>query len=242
MKRLYILLTTLVLVTTASAQSHWTVAVGQDNAFLYGQQNTYLGGFRMGFDYRYDFRNGKGVGIETGAYFRYVARRYDHDILGLYATSDDVRDPVVPGHLVEHTFLYSSATSAGYFIPVNLTYTHFFYRDWSITPFAGFTLNMEMPQRATRYEQVLLANGNTHKSGTGQSDYMFNITIDAGLGFTYRHFQFKAGINIFPERIYSDLRFDGTIPTQEEMQAGPLTYQRYYSIADLFITFGYRIK
>ncbi len=195
----------------------------------------------MGFDYRYDFRSGKGVGIESGLYLRYLARRYDHDIFGEYTHNTSYYGPIfIDDRIIDRTYLYTSATSLGFFIPVHLTYTHFFYRDWSITTFAGLSFDLEYPQRVMSYEQLLLTNGTTQKVSHGLGSMDLMLLPELGIGFSYRHFQFKAGASFIPGRINSGLRFDGSIPSADEMNS--LNDRPSYSIANLYFTFGYRIK
>ncbi len=219
-----------------AAQSHWTLAAGVDNMILYGEQSSYLGGIRIGFDYRYDFRNAHGLGIETGLYLRDLGRRYNRNIAGVYNLWDigDVNEDMI----VSRKFLYSSINLLGYHVPLHLTYTHLFYRDWSITAFAGVSLDDFLYEGVAAFHQVLLFTGTSYKSGTIHPlGLRFNPAVDFGLNFSFKHLQMKLGAYLYGKSCSGEFRFDGSIPTEEEAINNP---SRWAFPAGLYLTAGYR--
>lgn len=223
------------------AQTNWTLAVGQENVFYYGDQNTYLGGVRLGFDFRYDFRNGRGIGIETGFYLNGYGRRYNNrDIMGRW--SDDVTETIndaSPG--ISQGTLYSDYRSIGMQVPLHLTYTYLFYRDWSITPFVGLCFDFQFMQYASRTDWVLYPDGSTgnisrQENGPGTIEF----PLEFGLGFSYRHLQVRAGASVSIAGFNTDgFSYDGTPFDKiewDKYQYGDPNYR----VAKLYFTVGYR--
>lgn len=240
MKQKYILLIIIgvtLLSLSAAAQSHWTLAAGQNNTFLYGEQQSYLGGFRMGFDYRYDFRKGKGVGIETGLYYRYAGRKYKDDIFGVYNVWDGEWE-INGTQIVSQEFLHCAIHQNSLILPLHLTFTHLFYEDWSITAFAGMALQYDTRSYVGKYKRALTYYGESRLTGRLHPiNNIIDFPIDFGLGFAYKHLQMKLGASLAPTSYVGHVRFDGSVPTQEEAENNP---DRYFWPAELYLTAGYR--
>lgn len=232
-----------------SAQSHWTLAVGMDNTILCGaNQHSYLGGARLGFDYRYDFRNGKGVGLETGLYMSGTGRRYrDRDITGGQVPFEDNRYIADShgnlycvdqhGELIGRSLQHSDIANWSMLLPVHLTYTHLFYQDWSLTVFLGPTLNVSLLQNISATYLNTYQDGYTALGVNRFPCPMIDLPIEFGLGFSYRHCQLKVGTSLPLLNGYSELILDGS--TYAEHNSKSLDEQSCFPVG-LWITCGYR--
>lgn len=233
-KYLFILLFLSTAIAT-QAQHHWTVAAGQENVFLYGAQQSYLPGFRVGMDYRYDFSKAYGIGLETGLYFRYTYRRYnDIDITGGWQGYDYIGEPKIVGT----NTLYSEVNSLDFFIPIHLTYTYLFYRDWSITTYVGTAVDYIHNASGIAKRLVNYSDGTSEITGSGHGGGGFDFPLEFGLGFTYRHLQVRVGAALSATG-YNSISFDET--DWKTLLDMPYDRCTFYP-AELYFTIGYQFK
>lgn len=221
---------------TATAQSRWTLGVGMDNVILYGGQYSYLPGVRLGFDYRYDFPKGYGVGIETGLWLRYAGRRYS-DVAIIGGEPEEIAS--WGGEIESMQVIYSRLDNFSFSVPLHLSYTHLFYQDWSLTGFVGTSIDYMHYDDAFSVYWVQYVNGSvgTIYGAEEQQSKLFDLPLEFGLGLTYRHLQLKLGSSLSLMRRYDCLRFDGS--SLEEHLSRPLS-ERICRPADLYLTVGYR--
>lgn len=234
MKKLLIIIGITLLSISAAAQSHLTLVTGESNLIIYGEQHTFIPGYRVGLDYRYDFLRGKGFGIETGFYYRFWGRRYSKNILGIYQNrrEEDIYDDT---EIIQETFLYSAVRKYAFLLPIHVTYTHLFYKDWSITGFLGVSLEYFPRLEVAKYNQVLRNTGESFKSGRTYDSQSMDFPIEFGLAGTYKHLQMKIGASLgMGFRVDDeDLRYDGS----------EVSFPNFYPLslpAELYFTIGYR--
>lgn len=236
MRQKYILLIIIgitLLGISAAAQSHLTLVTGESNLIIYGEQHTFIPGYRVGLDYRYDFLRGKGFGIETGFYYRFWGRRYSKNILGTYQNrrDEDIYDDT---EFIQKEFLYCVVRKKAFLLPIHVTYTHLFYKDWSITGFLGVSLEYFPRLEVAKYDQVRRNLGAIIKNGRTYACQSADFPVEFGLAGTYKHLQMKIGASFGGIRIDDEeLRYDGSEVSYP--YSNPLSLP-----AELYLTVGYR--
>lgn len=198
MRRITIILVALLLSLAASAQFHWGISVGPENMYVSEPKLDY-GGFHVGPEFRYDFRKGKGVGIQTGLYYQFLATRMRDNRCGAKPISplDDYTDI---------RFHHSTAMLHGVQVPILLTYHYDFYRDWGIVTYLGPTLNMYMRSSAWhRFDYMLNEQATPKRYGESASGFgSIQIGGNVGVGFHYKHLLMRLTYQLY----VSDAEYD----------------------------------
>lgn len=189
MKRTLIIALFALFTLTASAQAYWSIGMGYDHTYLRGYNCTSmnLDGFHIGPEFRYDFFNGKGFGIGTAIYYRYV----ETPLPDRHETFDDSKDSSWP--IMAH---YTQCKYGMHYIhiPLYLTYTHHFYQDWSLTAFLGPAYDWGIADHERKIAHLFYEDGtqDPHLSTSASFPIDQDVTLDLGLGFRYKHLAVKA--------------------------------------------------